>query len=311
MSERGRIFDGRKVAAALRAEVAAEVAALVAGGARVPKLVAVLVGDDPASRAYVGSKAKACREVGIVGETVLLPEATGGGALAGKIDALNADAAVDGILVQLPLPRHLDEADTLARIDPAKDVDGFHAINVGRLWQGEPGLTPATPTGVIEMLRRHSVPMRGAHAVIVGRSNIVGKPMAALLLREHATVTICHSRTRDLEAVCRQADIMVAAVGRAGMIGPDHVKDGAVVVDVGINRIDDAALLDHLHPGDEARRARLEAKGYVLVGDVDFHRAAPKASWITPVPGGVGPLTVAMLLRSTVTASRRRQGLGG
>jgi methylenetetrahydrofolate dehydrogenase (NADP+)/methenyltetrahydrofolate cyclohydrolase len=308
-AERGRLLDGKTLAATLRGEVAERVRAHLAAGARVPKLVAILVGDDPASKAYVGSKAKACREVGLAGDAQILPTDTDQSTLMARIDALNADPAVDGILVQLPLPDHLDEREVLARIDPAKDVDGFHAFNVGRLWQGEPGLTPATPTGVIELLRRYDVTLRGAHAVVVGRSNIVGKPMAGLLLREHATVTICHSRTRDLPAVCRGADILVAAVGRAGMIGPDHVRDGAVVVDVGINRVDDRATVERLFPGNEARLARLESKGYVLTGDVDFERVAPKASLITPVPGGVGPLTVALLLESTLVASRRRQGL--
>jgi len=305
----GKIMDGKALAATLRGEVAVKLRALIAAGGRVPKLVAVMVGDDPASRVYVAAKAKACHEAGLLGEAVILPGDTRAAVLAARIDALNADPEVDGILVQLPLPAHLDEGDVLARVDPEKDVDGFHALNVGRLWQGEPGLTPATPTGVVEMLRRYGVPLVGAHAVIVGRSNIVGKPMAGLLLREHATVTLCHSRTRDLEVMCRSADVLVAAIGRAGMIGPEHVREGAVVVDVGINRVDDPAVVERLFPGDKKRRARLASKGYVLTGDVDFRRVAPKAARITPVPGGVGPLTVALLLESTLIASRRRQGL--
>jgi methylenetetrahydrofolate dehydrogenase (NADP+) / methenyltetrahydrofolate cyclohydrolase len=234
-----RLLDGKAVAAEIRAEVAGEVAALLAAGGRAPGLAAVLVGDDPASRQYVGMKAKACEEAGMVGRSVILPAATSAAALAERLDELNADDAVDGILVQLPLPGHLEAAEHLARVDPAKDVDGFHPLNVGRLWSDEPGFAPATPSGIVRLLRRYGVPLAGCRAVVVGRSTIVGKPMAALLLREHATVTICHSRTRDLAAVCRQADVLIAAVGRAALLGPDHVKEGAVVVDVGTNRVTD------------------------------------------------------------------------
>jgi methylenetetrahydrofolate dehydrogenase (NADP+)/methenyltetrahydrofolate cyclohydrolase len=285
------------------------VASLAARGARQPKLVAVLVGEDPASASYVASKAKGCLEVGIAGETLRLPADTGEPALLALIDSLNGDDTVDGILVQLPLPAAIDERKVLERVDPDKDVDGFHAFNVGRLWQGEKALAPATPSGVVEMLKRSGVPLAGSHAVVVGRSNIVGKPMAGLLLRESCTVTICHSKTRDLAALTRQADILVAAVGKPACIGPEHVKDGAVVIDVGVNRVDDRGFCERLYPGDEERRRSYDKKGYLLTGDVDFTRVLPKASLITPVPGGVGPLTVTMVIANTLAASLRRQGV--
>jgi methylenetetrahydrofolate dehydrogenase (NADP+)/methenyltetrahydrofolate cyclohydrolase len=269
----------------------------------------VLVGDDPASQAYVGSKVRGCAEIGILSRTLRLPAATTEAELLSLLADLNAEDAVDGILVQLPLPKQIREKRVLDLIDPDKDVDGFHPVNVGRLWLDEEGLTPATPTGIVALLKKRGIPLSGQRAVIVGRSAIVGKPMAGLLLRENCTVTVCHSRTADLPAVTREADLLVAAIGRAGMIGPDHVRDGAVVVDVGMNRLADAAEVERLYPGDEERRRQLESKGYILVGDVDFTRVAPKASWITPVPGGVGPLTVAMVIANTLKASRRRQGL--
>lgn len=300
------LLDGKKIAAELRREIAGRVADRVAAGGRRPKLVAVLVGDDPASAAYVANKALGCREVGLAGEELRLPASTGEAELLTLIAGLNADPEVDGILVQLPLPKQIDEARVLAAVDPDKDVDGFHAINVGRLWQGETSLTPATPTGVIELLKRYQVPLAGAHAVVVGRSNIVGKPMAALLLREHSTVTLCHSRSRDLPAMARSADILVAAIGRPGAIGEEHVREGAVVVDVGINRVDDRVLAERLL-GDDAERLRLYAKrGYALVGDVDFRAVAGRCAWITPVPGGVGPLTVAMVIGNTLKAAELR-----
>ena len=197
----------------------------------------------------------------------------------------------------------------IERVDPDKDVDGFHAINVGRLWQGEAALAPATPSGVIELLERSGVRLSGSHAVVVGRSNIVGKPMAGLLLRKSCTVTICHSRTVDLASLTRQADILIAAVGKAACLGPEHVKDGAVVIDVGVNRVDDRSLVDRLYPGDAERQRSYDKKGYLLTGDVDFMGVLPKASLITPVPGGVGPLTVTMVIANTLAASLRRQGL--
>jgi methylenetetrahydrofolate dehydrogenase (NADP+)/methenyltetrahydrofolate cyclohydrolase len=303
------ILDGKAIAAEIRAEVAASAREMAAAGARPPQLVAVLVGDNPASQAYVGSKVRGCGEVGMLSRTLRLPAETTEAELLRLLDDLNAEDAVDGILVQLPLPAQITEKRVLDRVSPDKDVDGFHPVNVGRLWLDEPGLTPATPTGIVALLKRAGIPLSGRRAVIVGRSAIVGKPMAGLLVRESCTVTICHSRTVDLAAVTREADILIAAIGRPGMIGPDHVREGAVVVDVGMNRLDDAAEVERLYPGDADRRRQFEAKGYILVGDVDFTRVAPKASHITPVPGGVGPLTVAMVIASTLKASRLRQGL--
>jgi methylenetetrahydrofolate dehydrogenase (NADP+)/methenyltetrahydrofolate cyclohydrolase len=304
-----KILEGKTLAADLRAGVAAGVREMEQSGLRPPGLAAVLVGDNPASQVYVGSKVRACGESGIASRTVRLPADTGEDKLIGIVEDLNRDEAVDGILVQLPLPRQIHERRVLERVSPDKDVDGFHSVNVGRLWLDEPGFAPATPSGVIELLKRNGVPLSGKRAVIVGRSAIVGKPMAALLLRENCTVTVCHSRTADLAAVCREADVLVAAIGRAGMIGPEHVKEGAVVVDVGINRVTDPAELERLFPGDEERRRQFESKGSVITGDVDFHRVAARAAAITPVPGGVGLLTVAMLLVNTLHSARMRQGV--
>ena len=308
------ILKGKPIAAAMQAEVAAAVTELSAGGHRLPKLVAVLVGDDPASQTYVASKTKACHAAGLASDTLKLSAETTREELLDQLRQLNDDDTVDGILVQLPLPGHLPEQEILEAVAPGKDVDGFHPENIGHLWSSKPaahptGLTPATPTGVIEMLHRSGIELSGMHAVVVGRSNIVGKPMAGLLLRENCTVTVCHSRTRDLPAVCRLADLLVVAIGRTAMIGPEHVREGAVVVDVGINRVDDAAEVERLYPGKARRRAGFEKRGYTLAGDVDYHRVAPLASAITPVPGGVGRLTVAQLLVNTLNASRRRQGL--
>lgn len=304
-----RLLDGKKVAAELRGEIAVRVKALLGSGGRRPKLVAVLVGEDPASASYVASKAKGCEDVGIFGQTLRLPASTSEAELLALVDQLNGDDSVDGILVQLPLPAAIEERKVLERVDPDKDVDGFHAVNVGRLWQGEAALAPATPSGVVELLKRAGVPLSGSHAVVVGRSNIVGKPMAGLLLRESCTVTICHSRTKNLAAMTRQADILIAAVGKPACIGAEHVRDGAVVIDVGVNRVDDREFALGLYPGDAERLRSYEKKGYLLTGDVDFTRVAPKASLITPVPGGVGPLTVTMVIANTLQASLRRQGL--
>lgn len=310
------VLEGGPVAAALRVEVTAGVRSLVAAGLRPPGLAAVVVGEDPASQVYVASKVRACAEAGIASRTVRMSAATREEELAAVLDELNADEAVDGVLLQLPLPDGLRAAERrlLERISPDKDVDGFHPVNVGRLWtDDERGFAPATPTGVIELLRRNDVRLAGAKAVIVGRSNIVGKPMAALLLKESCTVSVCHSRTRDLARETREADLLVAAIGRPGMLGPEHVREGAVVVDVGVNRVADRALVERLFPpgslGREERLAQLESRGYTLVGDVDFTRVAPKVAAITPVPGGVGLLTVAALLVNTLRAARLRQGL--
>jgi len=303
-----RLLDGKAVAAEIRAEVAAGVRDLAAAGARPPQLVAVLVGEDPASEVYVGSKVRGCAEVGMLSRTLRLSAGASEPELLAALDELNGDDSVDGILVQLPLPPQIPARRVLERISPQKDVDGFHPVNVGRLWLDEEGFTPATPTGIVALLKRSGITLGGRRAVIVGRSAIVGKPLAGLLLREHCTVTVCHSRTADLAAVTREADLLVAAIGRAGLLGPDHVREGAVVVDVGMNRLADAAQAERLFPGDEIRRQQLTNRGYTLVGDVDFTRVAPKAAAITPVPGGVGPLTVAMVLANTLKAAQRRQG---
>ncbi len=302
------ILDGKAVAATIRGEVAQGVAELTGPGGRPPGLAAVLVGNDPASSLYVTSKGRDCEEVGMLSHTHRLDATTSEAELLALVDVLNADEAIDGILVQLPLPIHISGRRVLDRIDPGKDVDGFHPVNVGRLWLDEPGFVSATPAGILELLRRYEVPLVGAHAVVLGRSAIVGKPMAALLVRAHCTVTICHSRTRDLPAVTRQADLLVAAVGRPAMVGAEHVKPGAVVVDVGINRLASEEEVRRAFPTDAAKLERFGVKGSLLVGDVDYDRVAPIAAAITPVPGGVGPLTRAMLLVNTLAASRARQG---
>jgi len=303
------ILDGRATAEAIRAEVAAAAAELAARHGRPPGLAVVLVGDDPASKVYVGSKTRGCTEAGMASFGHVLPAATTEAELFGLIDRLNADPAVDGILVQLPLPKHLPTRRLLERIDPDKDVDGFHPVNVGRLWIDEKGFVPCTPSGIVEMLHRYSIPLAGRRAVVVGRSTIVGKPMAALLLRENCTVTFAHSKTRDLAAVCREAEVLVAAVGRAGLIDASYVTPGAVVIDVGMNRVTERGLADRLVGGDPKRLAAFDKNGSVLVGDVDYPAVAPVASAITPVPGGVGPLTVALLMANAVDAARRHLGV--
>jgi methylenetetrahydrofolate dehydrogenase (NADP+)/methenyltetrahydrofolate cyclohydrolase len=303
-----RILDGNALAEHLRAEVAEQVSALVRSGMRPPSLRVVLVGDDPASRIYVKSKAGDSAEVGIDGQTVELPASIGQHELLALIDRLNQDDAIDGILVQLPLPAGLQVPAVQSRVSPAKDVDCLHPENVGRLWLDLDGFVPCTPAGILELLLRQGIELVGRHAVVVGRSAIVGKPMAALFLRQHCTVTICHSRTRDLAGLCRQADVLVAAVGRPGFITEQHVREGAVVVDVGINRLTDRAIVERLFPGDKKKLTAWERRGSVLAGDVDFVRVAPKASAITPVPGGVGPLTRALLLVNTLKAYRARAG---
>ncbi len=304
-----QILDGRDTAADIRAEVAIGVRELRDAGHRLPCLAVVLVGDDPASHVYVNSKVKACGEVGMESRSVRRSDDLSEAELLAIIDELNADDAVDGILVQLPLPKQIREREVIARIDPAKDVDCFHPLNVGRLWLDQPGFAPATPAGIVELLKRNGVPLSGKRAVIVGRSAIVGKPMAALLLRENCTVTICHSRTADLPAVTREADILVAAIGRPGMIGPQHVREGTVVIDVGMNRLRERADVEHFFPADLERMRQFDHRGSTLIGDVDLFRVAPLAAAYTPVPGGVGPLTVAMLQVNTHAAGRMRQGL--
>jgi methylenetetrahydrofolate dehydrogenase (NADP+) / methenyltetrahydrofolate cyclohydrolase len=292
-TEGARLIDGVALAKKIRTLVAEETAALAARGVT-PGLTVVLVGDNPASAVYVGSKERACKDAGMNGETIRLPATTTQDELLAIIDRLNADTAVHGILVQMPLPRQIDTDTVVRRILPEKDVDGFHPVNVGKLLIGEKdGFAPCTPAGVQVMLREYAVDTRGAHVVIVGRSNIVGKPMASLLVQTgegaDATVTICHSRTRDLAEHTRRADIVIAAVGRPGLITADMVAPGAVVIDVGMNRVPDATA----------------KAGYRLVGDVDFAGVREVASLITPVPGGVGPMTIAMLLQNTVRAASR------
>jgi methylenetetrahydrofolate dehydrogenase (NADP+)/methenyltetrahydrofolate cyclohydrolase len=282
------LIDGKARAAALRRDVAAGVAAFVAAHGRAPGLTVVLVGDDPASAVYVGSKGKACREVGMISGEHRLPASVSEADLLALIAQLNADAAVDGILVQLPLPRHIDADKVIAAIDPAKDVDGFHPINAGKLAIGQPALVPCTPSGCMLLIREALGDVSGAEALVIGRSSIVGKPMAALLTAASATVTIAHSRTRDLAGHVARADIVVAAVGVPNMVQGAWIKPGACVIDVGINRV---AL-----PDGKSR----------LVGDVDFDAAAARAGWITPVPGGVGPMTIACLLANTLQAATAR-----
>jgi len=281
-----QIIDGRKISEEIRSEIRAEAARLAERGIR-PGLAVILVGDDPASQVYVRNKAKACEELGFYSEVIRLPAETKQEELMAHIARLNANPAIHGILVQLPLPDHLDEKPVLEAILPEKDVDGFHPVNAGKMLIGEDALLPCTPAGVIEMLKRSGIPIAGKHAVVIGRSNIVGKPVSVLLLRENATVTICHSRTQDLPAVTRAADILVAAVGRANMVKKDWVKPGAVVIDVGINRLETGKL----------------------AGDVDFNDVKETAGWITPVPGGVGPMTITMLMANTLKACKKAHGL--
>ena len=296
-----RIIDGKTVARGIEDEVAGELGRLPWR----PGLVAVRVGNDPASEIYVRSKAKKAKELGFRSGQRVFPETLSEADLLGEVDRLNRDDEVDGILVQLPLPKHIDATRVLDAIDPAKDVDGFHPINVGRLHLGRPTLAPCTPSGVMRLIDSTGQKIEGRYAVVVGRSDIVGKPQAALLLQRNATVTICHSRTADLGSMVHQADIVVVAVGKAFVVTGDMIKPGAIVIDVGMNRMD-AAFASRLTHDPEKLRL-LEKNGSVLVGDVDFARAREIAGWITPVPGGVGPMTIAMLMRNTLTAAQWRR----
>jgi methylenetetrahydrofolate dehydrogenase (NADP+)/methenyltetrahydrofolate cyclohydrolase len=303
-----RLLDGAVVAAQLKHTVQTEVEQMVQTSGYRPCLAAVRVGDDPASAVYVRNKIKACEEVGIRSEHHALPESIGTAELLGLIDTLNRRDDVDGILTQLPLPRAIDETKIIEAIDPSKDVDGFHPVNAGKLAMGHPGFVPCTPAGIIELLDYNAIEIRGTNACVVGRSQIVGRPMAQLLLQRDATVTICHSRTRDLAAVTRQADLLVVAIGRAGIIGREHIKPGAVVIDVGMNRISDPDEVRRLF--GEAAEKRLEVlakRGSTLVGDVNPAEASEVAGMLTPVPGGVGLLTVAMLMKNTLQAAKLRQ----
>jgi methylenetetrahydrofolate dehydrogenase (NADP+)/methenyltetrahydrofolate cyclohydrolase len=296
-----RLIDGKQVAQALEAEVAAAIARL--GFA--PGLVAVRVGHDPASEIYVRSKARKAQELGLRGTELIFPDSMSEAELLAEVRRLNDDDAIDGILVQLPLPKQIDARKVIETIDPAKDVDGFHPVNVGRLHLGRPTLAPCTPAGVVRLIDSTGTAIDGAHAVVIGRSDIVGKPMAALLLQRNATVTICHSRTSDLGAIVRSADIVVAAVGRPLTVTADMIKPGAVIIDVGMNRVDASFAGRIAHDADKSRL--LARNGTVLLGDVDFARVREIAGWITPVPGGVGPMTIAMLMQNTVTAARWRR----
>lgn len=279
-----QLIDGKKISEEIKQEVAKEVKKLKESGVQ-PGLATILVGDDPASHIYVKNKVKDCKEVGIYSEKIVLPKETSEGELISIIEELNVRTDIDGILVQLPLPSHIDQFEVIRSINPDKDVDGFHPINQGLMLIGKDTLYPCTPAGIIEMLKRYNIEISGKNAVIIGRSNIVGKPAAVLLLKENATVTICHSKTKDLSEFTKNADILVVAVGRPKMITGDIIKEGAVVIDVGINRL-----------GDK------------IVGDVDFDSASKVASFITPVPGGVGLVTRAMLLKNTLIAAKRRAG---
>lgn len=288
------LIDGKKTAAEIKAEIAATVADIVAKGGKRPHLAAILVGHDGGSETYVAHKVKACEECGFTSSLIRFEDDITEERLLDEVRRLNDDPDVDGFIVQLPLPRHIDEQRVIETVDPDKDVDGFHPVNVGRLSIGLPGFRSATPAGIIELLRRYRIETRGRHCVIIGRSNIVGKPLASLMMQKapvgDATVTVCHSATKNLKEITSQADILVAALGRPGFVTADMVKDGAVVIDVGTTRVADAT----------------KKNGLRLSGDVDFANVAPKCSFITPVPGGVGPMTIVSLMLNTLEAARRR-----
>ena len=300
------ILDGNKIAGEIRAEVASEVRAMTAAGVR-PGLAVVLVGHNPASEVYVRGKVKSSGEVGIYSEEHTPPETVSTEELLELIADLNRREEIDGILVQLPLPSHVDAKKVLLAVDPAKDVDGFHPMNVGFLSTQRPGLVPCTPAGIMEILRRSQIPIAGQEAVVVGRSDIVGKPTAMLLINNNATVTVCHSKTRDLPGVCRRADILIVAIGRAGMVTREFVKPGATVIDVGMNQVTARAEFERLFAGNAKREETFRTRGSTLVGDVHPH-VAEVAGRLTPVPGGVGPLTIAMLMANTVRAAKLRRG---
>ena len=302
-----RILDGVAIAAAIQQEVAGEVRALAARGIR-PGLAAVLVGSVAASEIYVRSKVQSCASLGIFSDLITRPETVTTAEMFDLVASLNVREEIDGILIQLPLPAQVDTKALLDAVDPAKDVDGFHSVNAGRLLAGRPTLAPCTPAGILEILKRSGIPIAGQHAVVVGRSDIVGKHAAMLLLHQNATVTICHSKTRDLGDLTRQADILVAAIGRAGFITAEMVKPGATIIDVGMNRITDQSEFARFFAGDAKREAAFAKRGSVLIGDV-HPKAFEQAGAYTPVPGGVGPLTIAMLMANTVRAAKMRRGL--
>ena len=302
-----KILDGAAIAAQIKQEVAEEVKLLAVRGVR-PGLAAVLVGHVPASEIYVRSKVQTCADLGIFSDLISPPDTVTTEEMLELVENLNQRDDIDGILIQLPLPKQVDTKALLDAVSPAKDVDGFHPVNAGRLQSGRPALAPCTPSGVIEILKRSGIPISGQNAVVVGRSDIVGKPAAMLLLHENATITICHSKTRDLGAVTRQADILVAAIGRPGFITREMVKPGATIIDVGINRVTDRAEFDRYFAGNAKREATFAKRGSTIVGDVHPH-AFEIAGAYTPVPGGVGPLTIAMLMANTVRAAKMRRGL--
>lgn len=306
MNETARALNGVEIAAAIKAEVAAEVRTLKAEGIS-PGLTVVLVGHVPASEIYVRSKVKASGELGIRSEMLTPPESVTTEEMLALIAELNARDDVDGILVQLPLPKHVDTRRLLEAVSPEKDVDGFHPINAGRLQSGRPALEPCTPAGIMEILRRSNLPVAGQHAVVLGRSDIVGKPIAMMMLNAHATVTVCHSKTVDIGRYTRDADILVAAIGRPGFVTADMVKPGATLIDVGINRLTDAGDVQRFFPGDANRAKQFAERGSTLVGDID-PAAFAKSGAYTPVPGGVGALTIAMLMHNTVKAAKARRG---
>ncbi len=301
-----RILDGAALAAAIKQEVAEEVRRLAYGGVK-PGLAVVLVGHVAASEIYVRGKVQACAELGIASDLITPPDTVTTAEMHALVAQLNARGDIDGILIQLPLPSHVDSKSLLDAIDPAKDVDGFHPVNAGRLLAGRPALAPCTPAGVIEILKRSNIPIAGQHAVVVGRSDIVGKPVAILLLHENATVTICHSKTRNLGEVTRQADILVAAIGRPGFIAPEMIKPGATLIDVGMNRLTTREEFDRFFKGNAKREAAFAKRGSVVIGDID-PRAFELSGAYTPVPGGVGLLTIAMLMANTGRAAKMRRG---
>ncbi|WP_297719997.1 bifunctional methylenetetrahydrofolate dehydrogenase/methenyltetrahydrofolate cyclohydrolase FolD [uncultured Porphyromonas sp.] len=292
-----QLLDGKKISAEMKAEIAAEVKEIVAAGHKPPKMVAILVGHDGGSETYVASKMKTGRELGFEDELIRFEEDVREQELLDTIDRLNRDHSVDGFIIQLPLPKHIDEQKVIEAVDPNKDVDGFHPINVGKTSIGLPSFVSATPAGILELLKRYNIETRGKHCVVLGRSNIVGKPMAQLMMLKaypgDATVTVCHSRTKDIAAITREADIIIAALGTPEFLTGDMVKEGVVVVDVGTTRVPDAS----------------RKSGFKLTGDVKFDEVAPKASYITPVPGGVGPMTIISLMRNTLISARRRRGM--
>jgi methylenetetrahydrofolate dehydrogenase (NADP+) / methenyltetrahydrofolate cyclohydrolase len=301
-------INGIKISEDIKREVAAEVESLKRRGIQ-PGLAVVLVGDDAASSAYVNMKARTCEQLGIYSRKLTIPSVVTTEQLLGEVGKLNEDDSIDGILVQIPLPKHVNKHAVLESVDPTKDVDGFHSANLGSLVLGHETLVACTPSGVMELLHRSNVTLEGANAVVLGRSDDVGKPQALLLMHANATVTICHSKTRNLREITRQADIIVAAIGKTALVTRDWVKPGAVVIDVGTNKVSDRAKVQQLFGNDDARLKDFEKRGYIWVGDVDERAVKEVASMITPVPGGVGPMTIATLMKNTIKAARMRRGL--